>query len=76
MSCKECNSEDGKMFSTEIAIHFPGLKGLSKPIVWVFPKIYVCLRCGSAAFAIPEREMHVLRTGKAVEGAAASICRI
>ena len=41
----------------EIAIHFPGLEGLDKPIVWVFPKLLVCLNCGFAEFAIPEAEV-------------------
>jgi hypothetical protein len=43
-----------------IAIHFPGLQGLDKPIVWVFPKLLVCLNCGAAQFAIPESELSVL----------------
>ena len=41
----------------EIAIHFPGLKGLNKPIVWVYPKLLVCLDCGFTEFAIPETEL-------------------
>jgi hypothetical protein len=37
----------------EIAIHFPGVKGLEKPIVWVFPEVSVCLSCGNAEFVVP-----------------------
>jgi hypothetical protein len=44
----------------EIAIHFPGVKGLEKPIVWVFPEVLVCLSCGNAEFVVPERELRVL----------------
>lgn len=69
MPCKQCESENGKLFTAEVAIHFPGLNSLNKPIVWVFPKIQVCLRCGLTEFTIPERELEVLITGKDVEGA-------
>jgi hypothetical protein len=56
-------------FNGEIAIHFPGLKGLDKPIVWVFPKLAVCLECGFTQFTVPERELSVLVKGTPVEGA-------
>ncbi len=69
MSCKSCQSEHQSKLTSEIAIHFPGLKGLDKPIVWVFPKVLVCLDCGFAEFAVPERELSVLVKGTAVEGA-------
>jgi len=61
MSCKSCQSENQRNSNGEVAIHFPGLKGLDKPIVWVFPKLLVCLNCGFAEFAIPETELRVLR---------------
>ena len=69
MSCKGCQSGKQRMFNSEIAIHFPGLEGLDKPIVWVFPKVVVCLHCGLAEFAVPEREMQVLLRGSPVQGA-------
>ena len=69
MSCKSCQSQNQRNLNGEIAIHFPGLKGLDKPIVWVFPKILVCLECGFTTFTVPEREMSVLKKGTAVEGA-------
>jgi len=68
--CTSCHSENKRIFTGEIAIHFPGLNGLNKPIVWVFPHISVCQNCGLAEFEVPEREMEVLRTGTPVEGAA------
>jgi hypothetical protein len=43
MSCKSCQSQNQREFNSEIAIHFPGLKGLDKPIVWVYPKLALCL---------------------------------
>ena len=69
MSCKGCQSDKQRTFNSEIAIHFPGLEGLDKPIVWVFPKVVVCSHCGFAEFAVPEREMRVLLQGSPVEGA-------
>jgi hypothetical protein len=61
MSCKSCKSENQSNFNGEIAIHFPGLRGLDNPIVWVFPKLVVCLDCGFTEFVIPEAELRVLR---------------
>src|SRR5262249_42966581 len=45
-TCKRCLSQSQKEFSGELAIHFKGLAGLNKPIVWVFPKLLVCSQCG------------------------------
>jgi hypothetical protein len=53
MSCKSCQADHQRNLDGEIAIHFPGLKGLDKPIVWVFPKLLVCLNCGFTEFAVP-----------------------
>ena len=67
--CTSCHSTNQNIFTAEVAIHFPGLKGLDKPIVWVFPKLLVCLDCGRSEFMVPERELKVLQTGLPVEGA-------
>ena len=60
MSCRSCQSGHQSNLNGEIAIHFPGLNGLDKPIVWVFPKLEVCLECGFTEFAIPEAELRRL----------------
>jgi hypothetical protein len=65
MSCKSCQSENQRTFNGEIAIHFPGLKGLDKPIVWVYPKLLACLNCGFTEFEIPEAEFRQLMEGDA-----------
>ena len=57
MFCKSCHDNNCCILNGEIAIHFPGLNGLNKPIIWVFPKIKVCLECGSAEFRIPEEQI-------------------
>jgi hypothetical protein len=69
MTCKGCQSDKQSAFNGEIAIHFPGLEGLNKSIVWVFPKLVVCLHCGFAEFAVPQRELQVLEKGSPVDGA-------
>ena len=63
MTCKSCGSANLHNFRGEIAIHFPGLKGLDQPIVWVFPELVVCLDCGAAQFDVPEAELRMLRKG-------------
>jgi len=68
--CTHCQSENQSIFSSEIAVHFRGLEGLNKPIVWVFQDVLACLNCGHAEFTVPGKELEVLRTGSPVEGAA------
>jgi hypothetical protein len=63
--CRHCQSENQTTFGGEFALHFRGLEGLNKPIVWVFQDVSVCLDCGYAQFAVAERELEVLRNGGA-----------
>ena len=65
MPCKSCGSINQSKFSAEMAIHFPGLKNLDKPVVWVFSEIAICLVCGTAEFALPESELRRLENGEA-----------
>ena len=60
MARKRCQSDNGCTFNGEIAIHFPGPEGLKRHMVWVFPKLLVCLNCGFTEFAIPETELRQL----------------
>jgi hypothetical protein len=62
MTCKWCGLDRVGEFKGEIAIHFPGLKGLERLVLMVSPNICVCLSCGNAEFAVSERELHVLAT--------------
>jgi len=66
--CTSCGSANVVEFTGEIAIHFPGLKNIDKPVVWVFPKIAVCLHCGAAQFVVPEPELRLLAKGEAAAG--------
>jgi hypothetical protein len=69
MTCKGCHSDKQRVFNGEFAIHFRGLEGLDKSIVWVFPEIDVCLNCGFTEFTVPKRELQVLLQGSPVNGA-------
>jgi hypothetical protein len=57
VSCKSCVSENQRNLNGEIGVHIPGLKGLDKPIVWVFPKLVLCLNCGFTEFVVPATEL-------------------
>jgi hypothetical protein len=72
MICQACGCKQQRTFNGEVAIHFPGLAGLNKPIVWVFPKLRVCLDCGLTQFKVPERELRDLREERSVECAHAA----
>jgi hypothetical protein len=67
--CKSCQSLRRETFNGEIAIHFSGIAGLKKPVVWTFPRVVVCLDCGFTEFSLPARELHVLVNGTVKDGA-------
>lgn len=62
--CSLCQSDNLRGFDAEIALHFPGIAGLVKPIVWAFPKVAVCLSCGLSEFLVTQGEMKELETGE------------
>jgi hypothetical protein len=55
------SSDNKRVFNGEVAIHFPGIKGLDIPVVWVFPKLKIYLNSGVAQFETPESVLQVLR---------------
>jgi hypothetical protein len=63
MRCKLCGSSNQRKFIGEMGIRSPGLKGLDKPIVFVFPELIVCLDCGMAEFVVPQAELLGLAKG-------------
>ena len=63
MACKRCSSAEVKDFNGELAIHFPGLEGLDKPIVWAFPKLAACMNCGFVEFVLPDEPRKQLKSG-------------
>ena len=65
MKCRSCSSSDEtQALNGEVALHFPGLDGLTKPIVCVFPEVSVCLNCGFAEFVVPDEQLTALRNPK------------
>jgi hypothetical protein len=60
MLCQGCHSPNTHEYTAEINIHFPGMKGLNIPTVWVFPRISICLNCGFTQFTIPDAELETL----------------
>jgi hypothetical protein len=70
MYCALCESSNQAECTAEMMIHFPGLKHLADPGVLVFPKVLVCLDCGSSRFTTPETELRVLGKGIALSAAA------
>ena len=70
MHCKSCGSDSAARFPAEIAIHFPGLKNLDRPHVWLFPTLLVCLNCGHTEFPIPKHELRLLKRDAAGQSAA------
>jgi len=52
-----------------MGIHFPELKDIDKPVVWVFTDVVVCLDCGISEFAIAEAELRLLASDDAASSA-------
>jgi hypothetical protein len=63
MQCKSCRTGNVSAFPAEINIHFPGPENWTKPPVWVFPQLLVCLNCGFTELVIPETELQLLVEG-------------
>lgn len=57
MTCKSCGSDKQSRFAAEVAIHSPGLECLNKPIVWVFPELFLCLNCGKTEFVVHDNDL-------------------
>ena len=57
MLCAKCLSVNQAEFTAEINVHFRGRRNIDDPGVLIFPKISVCLDCGSSRFFIPETEL-------------------
>ena len=67
MACKSCGSNRVELLS-EIGLHFPELKYLHLPPIFVFPKLFVCLECGLTEFTMPDKELRLI--AKVVRGEA------
>ena len=61
--CLSCGSKNVTKFESEIAIHFPVVKNITKPHVWVFPVLVVCFDCGIVQFTIADPELRQFAEG-------------
>jgi hypothetical protein len=60
MNCPQCASDTQAEFTSEMMIHVSELRNIDLPSLLVFPKLLVCLECGSSRFTIPETELALL----------------
>lgn len=58
--CETCGTENSSVFDTEICIHVRG-PDLSRPAIFVFPQLVVCLNCGAAQFNMTDVELNRIR---------------
>jgi hypothetical protein len=65
MGCALCQSRNQGEFTAEMIIHFTGISHIDNPGLLVFPKVSVCLDCGSSRFTIPETDVALLYTAPA-----------
>jgi hypothetical protein len=64
-ACPSCRLLQKVQFNSEMAVHLPFSMHTSRTHVFLFPKICVCLNCGSAEFVVPKVELHRLATDEA-----------
>ena len=58
MSCRVCSSSNQMECAAEMNIHFPdSLRNANEIGIFVYPRVLVCLDCGSSSFAIPTPEL-------------------
>ena len=43
-----------------MSVHILGLENVDKPVVWVFPRLLVCMDCGFTELTMPETELRLL----------------
>lgn len=67
MTCKSCGSINESTFVAEANIHFSFSqpKNLDKPGVLTFPTLTICLDYGFTHCTLPERDLWLLREGRA-----------
>jgi hypothetical protein len=58
--CKKCGSGNETELYSEICVHVPEPEKLETPVL-VFPRLRICLDCGTSTFAMPGTELQVVR---------------
>ena len=57
VACTFCTSSNQREFPAEVNIHFPGLRNAERHGVFVFPRLLICLDCGSSSFTMPTSQL-------------------
>jgi hypothetical protein len=69
VACESCGSQDLEKFITEMVIHSHDIRA---PLVFVFPKILVCMNCGRLELVeervVPKGELQLLSRRDAAHG--------
>jgi len=73
MHCTLCQSVNLAEFTAEMMIHFSGLRNIGHPGIPAFPKVSVCLDCGSSRFTIQGNELALLGSRTATNDADAHL---
>lgn len=63
--CRSCAASTVVELDAEICIHFRGLAGLGVDPILAFPKMTVCLYCGSIQSDLAAQELQLVREGAA-----------
>jgi len=71
MSCRSCGLGNQTTFAAEISVHLVGLENINKPVVWVFPRLLVCMDCGFTELMLAENELRLLGKDPATDVEAA-----
>jgi hypothetical protein len=66
--CSSCAASTLVELDAEICIHFRGLAGLGVDPILAFPKLRVCLYCGSIRSDLSGQELQLVREGAARMG--------
>ena len=61
MGCRFCKSNDLRVLTAEMNIHFPGRENLAKPTVMIFTRVTTCLNCGCADFVVDAEPLQQLK---------------
>ena len=69
MGCPSCQSGHMAEFTSEMMIHFSGIRNIDDPGVLAVPKVMVCLDCGFSQFTAPYIALRALRKGSAAAAA-------
>jgi hypothetical protein len=59
--CNACASLELIELSSEVCLHFPGLKGLEKNPIYASPKLTICLKCGFIQSNLSAKELEQVR---------------